>query len=101
MKENVAGTLYDMIVKTKVPQYLRAFANKQRAMQELALKTVKGVVKDINSGDYYPSCNCFNYNSECPFKPLCIYDTPETRAAFYEPRVSPFYEVPDKEVKKI
>jgi len=82
-KEEVAGTIYNLLVKTKVPQFERTFSIRDMAMRERMLKTLDGVARDILSGDFYPSCQCFLYGRPCPFKPLCDFESKEVREAFY------------------
>lgn len=82
-KEEVAGTIYNLLVKTKVPQFERTFSIRDMAMRERMLKTLDGVARDILSGDFYPSCQCFYYGRPCEFKPLCDFYSDAVRDAFY------------------
>lgn len=84
MEEIPTGTIYDIMVKTKVPQYKRNLVIKNRRIIERSLKTLEGVYRDIQRGDFYPSCNCLSYNHECDYSALCNFDSPETRESFYE-----------------
>jgi hypothetical protein len=95
-QEKINGTIYDMLIKTKEPKFPRNFAKCDRTSMSLMLKTLEGVVRDINRGDFYPSTDCFRYNSECAYRKLCAFDSPGAREAFYTRRK----EVP-KVTKKI
>ena len=81
---NLTGTIYDILVKTKIPQYKRNLVLKNRKAIERAIQTVEGVCRDIQRGDFYPSSNCINYNRECDYSPLCNFDSEETRKAFFQ-----------------
>ena len=82
-EEKLSGTIYNLLVKTKIPQYKRAYTSINRKVIERALMTVEGVVRDIQNGDVYPSSRCFSYNRVCDYKHLCDYDSPEVRENFY------------------
>jgi hypothetical protein len=84
MKEPLKGTFYDMLVKTKIPQYPRTFVPRSAKHIQRTWETLNGVVRDINGGDFYPSCKCFMYNRECDYRMLCENDSDMTRNAFYE-----------------
>jgi hypothetical protein len=88
LKEKVEGTIYNLLVKTKEPQYHRAYTKRNLAAQERMLKTVEGVYRDITKGDFYPSSQCYQYARECPYLLLCNHDSKEAREAFYEKKVS-------------
>lgn len=79
----LVGTIYDILVKTKIPQYKRNLVMKNRKVIERAIQTVEGVCRDILKGDFYPSSNCINYNQECDYSALCNFDSEETRKSFY------------------
>ena len=85
-QEKINGTIYDMLIKTKEPQFPRNFAKCDRTSIELMLKTLDGVVRDIGRGDFYPSTDCFRYNSECAYRKLCAFDSPGARSAFFTRR---------------
>lgn len=85
-KEVLSGTIYNILVKTKIPQYDRAYTKINRAAIDRALQTIEGVCKEIAREEYFPSSNCFGFNRECDYKMLCEYDTPEVRQAFYQER---------------
>lgn len=82
-KEPIAGTIYNILVKTKVPQYDRAFSPRDMGMRKRMFETLENVAKDIKSGNFYPSCNCFDYGRPCEFKPLCDNEDEATKKAFY------------------
>jgi len=84
--EKSSGTIYNLLVKTKVPDYHRAYAMASRTAIDRALATVEGVYQEIQQGDYFPSSWCFSYNSECGYKKLCDFDSEQTREAFYTER---------------
>ena len=72
MPEPVVGTIYNMIIKTKVPNYQRMPVLMQNTLAERAIQTFDGVARQIFSGDIYPDANaCFAYNHECDYLPLC------------------------------
>lgn len=84
MKEEVKGTIYDLLVKTKIPSYHRAYATKNREAVKRMLNTVEGVYNEIKRGEYYPSSRCFSYNRECEYLMLCNNDNEQTRQSFYK-----------------
>jgi hypothetical protein len=85
-KEKVSGTIYNLLVKTKIPDYHRAYTKCNRSAIDRMLKTVEGVVRDIHNADFYPSSLCFLYQRECDYKKLCDYDDPMVRESFYMKR---------------
>ena len=85
-QETLHGTIYDMLIKTKEPKFPRAFAKCDRVSIALMLRTLDGVYRDIMAGDYYPSTACFRYNSECPYRVLCAFDSPGNRKAHFTRR---------------
>jgi hypothetical protein len=84
--EQLHGTIYDLIIKTKVPGYQRSYTIINRKAIDRMLVTVEGVAHDIQQGSFYPSSQCFGFNQECTYKLLCEHDSPETREAFYVKR---------------
>ena len=86
MKEQVQGTIYNLLLKTKIPSYHRAYTAINRAAIKRMLQTVDGVYRDIQRGDFYPSSNCFTYNRECAYRLLCNNDTKAVREQFYTVR---------------
>ena len=97
MEEKVAGTIHNLIVKTKVPQYVRTFSQSSQKAIHRMLRCVEGVAADIHkcmeTKRWYPSCNCFLYNKECEYKMLCEHDSKRTREEFY----TPYHEVVEEE----
>lgn len=86
MPEPVVGTVYNLLVKTKVPQFSRAPVLMQERIATRALNTFDGVVRDILNGNiYYDAGACYSFR-ECDYLPLCNNDTPQTRTAFYKPK---------------
>ena len=88
-KETVEGTIYNLLVKTQIPKFERSYTKTSTGLKKRMLDTVYGVVRDIRRNDYYPSCNCFDFNRACDFSVLCDHDSPETRQAFFKHRTSP------------
>jgi hypothetical protein len=89
MNEKVSGTIYNLLVKTKVPDYHRAYSAINRPAIARALETVDGVYRDICRGDFYPSSLCFTFNRECDYRLLCNQDTPSVREKFYKQKEEP------------
>ena len=86
MPEPIVGTIYNLLVKTKIPQYSRAPVLMQDRIAQRALSTFDGVVREILRHDIYQDAGaCYSWY-ECPYLPLCNRDTPETREAFYRPK---------------
>jgi hypothetical protein len=84
--EKPGGTIYNILVKTKIPSYHRAYAMSNRTAITRMLQTVEGVYQEIQRADYFPSSRCFSYNNECEYKKLCDFDSPQVREAFYTER---------------
>jgi hypothetical protein len=93
MPEPITGTIYDLIVKTKVPQYERAMILAERSLIQRTTDCLNGVADGILSERFYPSMECHYFNRECDFLPLCKHDSIATREAFYERRTE-FYNKP-------
>lgn len=86
-KEKLQGTIYDLIIKTKIPKYERAYTKCNRTSIDLMLKCLDGVAKDIRNRNLYPDPSaCFRYNSECPYRVLCTFDSPTARESFFTKR---------------
>lgn len=83
LEERVQGTIYDLLIKTKVPKYKRNPVMLNRKRMDRAIKCMEGVARDIKRGDFYPTCDCFTYNRECDYAPLCNFDSPEVRQNFF------------------
>jgi len=72
MPEPVVGTIYNMLIKTKIPQYPRMPVMMQATLAERSVQTFDGVARQIFLGDVYPNSDaCFEYNRECDYLPLC------------------------------
>lgn len=84
IKEKLSGTIYNMLIKTKVPKFPRMMVTVKQRHIERCLQTLDGVVQDIQNKNFYPSSECFSYNEECPFGKLCDSDSDQTREAFYQ-----------------
>jgi hypothetical protein len=91
--DRIKGTIYNILVKTKIPQYARSYASTNLTAQNRVLETLKGVARDIKNKDFYPSSNCYYFNKPCEFLALCNYDCEETRNAFYKTK-APLYTKP-------
>jgi len=86
-KEPLQGTIYDMLVKTKEPKFPRTFTKCDRTSISLMKRCLEGVVKDIKERNLYPDPNsCFRYNSECPYRVLCTFDSQAARDNFFTKR---------------
>ena len=84
--EKVSGTIYDMLIKTKVPQFPRELVTTSNWRVKLAKETVEGVVRSIMHGDYAPSMDCDMYNKDCSYSVLCRNDTPHNRETWFTSR---------------
>lgn len=83
---NIRGTIFDLIVKTKVAQYARRPVPMPPWKVDYAKLCVQGVHEDIEAGRFYPSMDCTKYNKVCEFSILCRNDSPANRQSFFEPR---------------
>lgn len=86
MEERIAGTIHNLLVKTKVPGYHRTYTSRSQTAIDRMLQTVKGIAREIERYDIFPSSDCFTYNRECEYKLLCEHDTPVVRQSFYTTR---------------
>ncbi len=87
MPEAVTGTFYVLLVKTKIAQHHRMFIPAERQLYDMTEKCVNGIYQGIKNEIWYPSMNCFFYNRECKYLPLCKNDSPQIRKDFYKERV--------------
>lgn len=72
MPEPVVGTIYNLLVKTKVPQFERMPVLMQNKLAERSLSTFDAVARQIWEGDIFQDAgSCFQFNGECWFLPLC------------------------------
>jgi len=86
MPERVHGTVYSILVKTKVPQYGRMLVPAEKTLLKMTEACVAGVVGCIKDAKFHPSMSCFYYNRECEYLQLCKNDSQMTREAFFEER---------------
>jgi len=78
-----AGTIFDLIVKTQIPQYERTPFTKVRWLINNTKKCVRGIVRSIKREDFYPSGACDGYNKTCSYQVLCRKDTKELRRIWF------------------
>lgn len=86
MPEPVNGTIYDLIVKTKIPQYYRSPILNERHLEGMTESMLSHVYEGITEKRFGCSMNCFYFNRECEFLALCKNDAKQIREAFYEHR---------------
>ena len=96
--EELSGTVYDLIVKMKVPQFHRNYVRINRQSIARMLETLAGVNRSMDRGDFYPSSDCNSYVRACDYKSLCDYDSEEVRRSFFKPRVSDYVDNPDRTI---
>lgn len=87
LPQRINGTLFGLLVKTKIPQYAIMPYTREKWVQEYAEKCVKGIAQSIANGDLYPSLDCtFGYN-KCEYMPLCSTNgSEEAQRAFFTQR---------------
>jgi hypothetical protein len=95
--EKVYGTLYEILVKTKVPQYERSLVLTETSLEKMTLDCVNGVWKDIDGGRFYRSMDCYTFNRECSHRLICLRDTPQNREEFYKERTDPLMDRKNEE----
>lgn len=96
----VAGAKVDIAVKTKVPQYIReTYLRTKEQLQEFkeefieVASAIQRQFERVASGENWKTVfpkntdHCFRYGTPCPFRDLCLNDTP-IRRLNYE-RVDP------------
>lgn len=66
-KVKFRGSIFDLIIKTKIPKYERNPIIIPINLLKRTEKTVIGIITDIKAGNFYPSGQCFR----CDFEPLC------------------------------
>ena len=86
LPERISGTIFNLLVKKKTPEFPRQAVPRSQLVVDLAKETVLGVVRSLQRGDLYPSMKCSQYNRPCDFEPLCRSDTPSTRESLYTSR---------------
>lgn len=104
-KQEVAGIIVDILVKTKVPQYHRDM--KTRSVKELLEfekefveigKEIQWRLTRVQNGEdaktvFYKNTNeCFRFGT-CPYRELCLEDTP-TRRSLYKKREADYVDDP-------
>lgn len=80
------GTIFELLVKTRIPQIHQVPVSKEQWRIDYGKEVVYGIVRSIQRGDFYPTLACSRYNRSCPYEILCRNDTPENRKAFYTSR---------------
>jgi len=86
LTEPVRGSVFNILIKKKQPEFPRQAVPKDAQALRRAKQTVWGVYRQITQGDIFPSSDCFTYNRECSYLPLCQQDTPSTRRTFFRQR---------------
>ena len=77
--QHIIGTVFTMLVDTKVPQCTQTPHMTGTWLTDLAKQTVYGVAEDIlTNKPLYPSTKCLLFY-ECPYLELCRSDTPAKR----------------------
>lgn len=87
LPQRINGTLFGLLVKTKIPQYSIMPYTREKWVQDYAQQTVRGIARSILRGDLYPSLDCtFGYN-KCEYMPLCSTNgSEEAQKAFFTQR---------------
>lgn len=86
LKEDIHGTIFELLVKTKTPYCELAPVPVNKLVIDRSLETFRGVARSIARGDFYPSSRCAGYNRECDYFALCNHPTEKTKQAFYKKR---------------
>lgn len=86
---SIHGTLFEIIVKTKIPQYHRQPVLRDKWSIDYTKECVYGVWEEIKrcGNDkklFYPSMNCSFGRFVCPYETLCREDTPMKRKHFFK-----------------
>lgn len=89
LPEKVRGTLFEIIVKTKIPQYKRNPVIRDEWCVRYAKQAVYGMFNDVSQRktkeDFYPSLDCNYGKYTCEYETLCRNDTEAKREAFFQP----------------
>lgn len=106
-KQQVAGIIIDILVKTKTPQYHRDLKTRDtKSLQEFENefteigKEIKWRLTRVELGEdpmtvFYKNTNeCFRYGT-CPYRELCMEDT-EVRRSLYKKREPDYVDNPEK-----
>lgn len=85
---DIRGTLFEIIVKTKIPQYHRQPVLRDQWSIDYTKECVYGTWEEIKrcGSDkklFYPSMNCSFGRYVCPYETLCRNDTPAKREHFF------------------
>ena len=86
LTDKISGTIFNLLVKKKVPEFPRDLVPRSQLVIDMAKRTVHGVVNSLQYGNLYPSTQCIQYQRECDFLPLCQSDTPAVREHLYTSR---------------
>lgn len=87
LDEPLSGTVFSLLVKTKVPQFPWMPYTKERWVIDYARQCCDGVARSIEHGDFYPSLDCSYGAFDCDYKPLCSSGGSEqVKEAFYKRR---------------
>lgn len=87
LEEKLSGTVFSLLVKTKIPQYPWMPYVKERWVMDYARQCCEGVARSIEHNDLYPSLDCQYGNFDCDYKPLCSSGGSEqVKQAFYKRR---------------
>lgn len=83
LPEKVAGTIYTILVKTKVPQCERTMIGAEKFLLKMTEDCLKGAIDGIKAERWDPSMKCYPYNRECEYRILCKGATPGIIKNFY------------------
>jgi len=86
MPEEVKGTLYTILVKTKIATCEKMLVPKERLLVQMTLDCVHGAFDTISHERFYPTMQCFYYNRQCEYLPLCKGGTEQMKKDFYTER---------------
>jgi hypothetical protein len=94
LKVRVAGVILNALIKTTVPQFKRdMYTRTDEQLAEWEFETVEQIreimwrKKRVANGEnfkmvfYKNTSECFRYG-QCPYRQLCLHDTPVTRAGY-------------------
>lgn len=88
--QKIKGSLFEIIVKTKIPQYARQPVMKNPFTITYTKECVYGVWESIkrcgsDKQNFYPSMQCAYGRYTCAYESLCQNDTPARRKALFVP----------------
>jgi hypothetical protein len=87
LEQRISGSLFGLLVKTKIPQFHIMPYTRERWVEEYAERTVRGIVRSIQREDFYPSLDCIFGYQKCDYMPLCSTNgNPEVIKQFYTQR---------------